>query len=45
MLLILVTAASCTAMVFVWSNLSDGHPGVALGLQTRKGLRDPYDFE
>jgi len=28
--LILLAAAPCTAMVFVWSNLSDGHPGFTL---------------
>ena len=28
--LILLGAAPCTAMVFVWSNLSDGHPGFTL---------------
>ncbi len=28
--LILLAAAPCTAMVFVWSNLSNGHPGFTL---------------
>ena len=28
--LILLAAAPCTAMVFVWSNLSEGHPGFTL---------------
>jgi ACR3 family arsenite transporter len=28
--LIILAAAPCTAMVFVWSNLSDGHPGFTL---------------
>ena len=28
--LILLAAAPCTAMVFVWSNLSDGHPAFTL---------------
>jgi ACR3 family arsenite transporter len=28
--LILLAAAPCTAMVFVWSHLSDGHPGFTL---------------
>ncbi len=28
--LILLAAAPCTAMVFVWSNLSSGHPGYTL---------------
>ena len=28
--LILLAAAPCTAMVFVWSNLTDGHPGFTL---------------
>ena len=28
--LILLAAAPCTAMVFVWSSLSDGHPGFTL---------------
>jgi len=28
--LILLAAAPCTAMVFVWSNLSSGHPGFTL---------------
>ncbi len=28
--LILLAAAPCTAMVFVWSNLCDGHPGFTL---------------
>jgi ACR3 family arsenite transporter len=28
--LILLAAAPCTAMVFVWSDLSDGHPGFTL---------------
>ena len=27
---IILAAAPCTAMVFVWSNLSDGHPGFTL---------------
>jgi ACR3 family arsenite transporter len=28
--LIILAAAPCTAMVVVWSNLSDGHPGFTL---------------
>jgi len=28
--LIILAAAPCTAMVFVWSNLSEGHPGFTL---------------
>jgi arsenite transporter len=35
--LILLAAAPCTAMVFVWSNLSDGEPNFTLTQAALKG--------